>query len=112
MSVEIKVYGTEQLCASCVNLPSAKETAEWLLAAVGRKYGNDSIRIIYSDFQQPETEEDKSWAQRILEEDLWYPLVVISGEIVGEGNPKLKDIYEKLESMGVQPVAASAEKES
>ncbi|TGU62208.1 DUF1462 family protein, partial [Mesorhizobium sp. M00.F.Ca.ET.186.01.1.1] len=30
MSVEIKVFGTEQLCASCVNLPSAKETAEWM----------------------------------------------------------------------------------
>jgi disulfide oxidoreductase YuzD len=106
VSVEIKVYGTEQLCASCVNLPSAKETAEWLQAAVGRKYGNDNVRITYSDFQQPETEEDKSWAKRILEEDLWYPLVVISGEIVGEGNPKLKSVYEKLESMGLQPLAA------
>jgi disulfide oxidoreductase YuzD len=104
MSVEIKVYGTEQLCASCVNLPSAKETAEWLQAAISRKYGNDSVRIVYKDFQQPETEDDKSWAKRIVEEDLWYPLVVISGEIVGEGNPKLKDIYAKLEELGVPPL--------
>lgn len=111
MSVEVKVYGTEQLCASCVNLPSAKETAEWLEAALSRKYGADSISIAYSDFQQPQTEEDKNWAKRIIEEDLWYPLVVISGEIVGEGNPKLKDIYAKLEDMGLHPVAATAESE-
>ncbi|TKI59089.1 DUF1462 family protein [Brevibacillus antibioticus] len=111
MTVDIKVFGTEQLCASCVNLPSAKETAEWLEAALSRKYGSDSIRIVYSDFQQPQTDDDKSWANRIIEEDLWYPLVVISGEIVGEGNPKLKDIYEKLESMGVQPIASTADTE-
>jgi disulfide oxidoreductase YuzD len=107
MSVEIKVYGTEQLCASCVNLPSAKETAAWLEAALSRKYGNDRIRISYSDFQQPLTEEDKNWAKRIIEEDLWYPLVVISGEIVGEGNPRLKDIYAKLEEIGVVPLSES-----
>ncbi|WP_421617475.1 YuzD family protein [Brevibacillus sp. TJ4] len=104
MSVEVKVYGTEQLCASCVNLPSAKETAEWLQAALSRKYGSEHIRIIYSDFQQPQTEEERSWATRIIEEDLWYPLVVISGEIVGEGNPKLKDICAKLEQMGLAPM--------
>ncbi|CAM3350596.1 DUF1462 family protein [Brevibacillus invocatus] len=111
MSVEVKVYGTEQLCASCVNLPSAKETAEWLQAALSRKFGSDSICITYSDFQQPQTEEDKSWSKRIIEEDLWYPLVVISGEIVGEGNPKLKNIYAKLESMGLQPVVEAVDSE-
>lgn len=104
MSVAIKVYGTEQLCASCVNLPSAKETAAWLEAAVSRKFGTGAVTISYSDFQQPETEDDKIWAERIANEDLWYPLVIISGEIVGEGNPKLKDIYAKLESMGLSPL--------
>lgn len=103
MNIEIKVYGTEQLCASCVNLPSTKETAAWLEAAISRKIGNDKIFITYSDFQHPETEEDKSWANRIINEDLWYPLVVISGEIVGEGNLKLKDIYARLEQLGVMP---------
>jgi disulfide oxidoreductase YuzD len=28
--VEILVYGAEERCASCVNLPSSKETTEWL----------------------------------------------------------------------------------
>ncbi|WP_134684137.1 YuzD family protein [Brevibacillus migulae] len=109
MAVEIKVYGTEQLCASCVNLPSAKETAAWLEAALSRKYGNHAAIVTYSDFQHPQTEEDKSWAERIVNEDLWYPLVIISGEIVGEGNPKLKDIYTKLEELGVQPLVAPEE---
>lgn len=107
MSIEIKVYGTEQLCASCVNLPSAKETAEWLEAAVSRKYGSEAADIRYCDFQLPETEEEKAWAERIVNEDLWYPLVVISGEIVGEGNPKLKNIYAKLENLGVKPLEMS-----
>lgn len=105
MSVEITVYGTEQLCASCVNLPSAKETAAWLEAALSRKYHPGTFVVRYCDFEQPETDEDKAWAERIVQEDLWYPLVVISGEIVGEGNPKLKDIHAKLESMGLKPAA-------
>lgn len=104
--VGISVYGTETLCASCVNLPSAKETAVWLEAALGRKYGLDNIDVRYCDFEKPETEEDKLWAGRILNEDLWYPLVVISGEIVGEGNPKLKEIGDKLEQLGLEPVEA------
>ncbi len=106
MRVEISVYGTETLCASCVNLPSAKETAVWLEAALGRKYGQERIVVRYCDFEKPETEEDKMWAKRIIQEDLWYPLVVISGEIVGEGNPKLKDIGNKLEEIGLIPVQA------
>ncbi len=104
MRVEITVYGTEQLCASCVNLPSAKETATWLEAALSRKYGRDVIIVRYCDFQQAKTPEDQNWAERIEREDLWYPLVVISGEIVGEGNPKLKDISAKLESLGIRPL--------
>lgn len=104
MRVDISVYGTETLCASCVNLPSAKETAVWLEAALGRKYGQDKIVVRYCDFEKPETEEDKIWADRILNEDLWYPLVIISGEIVGEGNPKLKDISKKLEELGLQAI--------
>ncbi|PPB02232.1 YuzD family protein [Brevibacillus laterosporus] len=104
MKVEILVYGTEQLCASCVNLPSAKETAAWLEAAAGRKFIQEQFVVRYCDFLHPTTEVDGLWAKRIEEEDLWYPLVVISGEIVGEGNPKLKQVYEALEKAGVQPI--------
>jgi len=109
MAVEVKVYGTEQICASCANLPSARETAEWLQAALSRKYGAGSVTVVYCDFQHPRTEEDRNWARRISEEDLWYPLVVISGEIVGEGNPRLKDICARLEELGLVPLQNSSD---
>jgi disulfide oxidoreductase YuzD len=98
---EIVVYGAEQVCPSCVNLPSSKETYEWLEAAISRKFPNQSFTIKYVDiFQPPEDEEMKAFAIRVIEEDLFYPVVVIEGEIVGEGNPKLKTIYAKLEKYG------------
>jgi disulfide oxidoreductase YuzD len=36
----------------------------------------------------------------VIEEDLFYPVVVINGEIVGEGNPKLKRVFEEMEKYG------------
>ena len=41
--VEIIFYGAEQLCPSCVNLPSSKETFEWLEAAISRKFPNQAF---------------------------------------------------------------------
>jgi disulfide oxidoreductase YuzD len=98
---EIVVYGAEQVCPSCVNLPSSKETYEWLEAAISRKFPNQPFTIKYVDiYQPPEDEEMKAFAIRVIEEDLFYPVVVIEGEIVGEGNPKLKTIYAELEKYG------------
>ncbi|HZG72507.1 MAG TPA: YuzD family protein [Chondromyces sp.] len=99
--VEIVVYGAEVLCASCVNLPSAKETYEWLEAAISRKYPDQPFTITYVDiYQPPEEEEKKEFAQRVIEEDMFYPVVLVEGEIVGEGNPKLKKVYHELEKYG------------
>jgi disulfide oxidoreductase YuzD len=36
----------------------------------------------------------------VIEEDLWYPVVVIGDEIVAEGNPKLKEICRAVEERG------------
>lgn len=103
MKTEVWVYGAEELCASCVNLPSAEETASWLTAALGRKYGN-KVSVRYVDIHDPEGEEEAAFSRRVKEEDLWYPVVVIEGEIVGEGNPRLKEIQRKLKDLGVAPV--------
>ncbi|PAQ13731.1 disulfide oxidoreductase [Bacillaceae bacterium SAOS 7] len=101
--VEIVVYGTEQLCASCVNLPSSKETYEWLEAAISRKYPKQPFSISYVDiFSPPEDEEKKAFAERVVEEDMFYPVVLVEGEIVGEGNPKLKAVYAEMEKYGYQ----------
>jgi disulfide oxidoreductase YuzD len=100
-AVEICVYGAEVVCASCVNLPSSKETYEWLEAAIKRKYPNQPFSISYIDiFHPPADEEKKAFAARVIEEDLFYPVVLVEGTIVGEGNPKLKDVYAEMEKYG------------
>jgi disulfide oxidoreductase YuzD len=101
--VQVYVYGAEQVCASCVNLPSSKETAEWLKVVLHRKFG-DQVELVYVDIFSPENERDVQFSQRILEEDLWYPVVVIEGEIVDEGSPKAKKIVNKLIELGLRPI--------
>lgn len=103
--IEIIVYGAEQLCASCVNLPSSKETYEWLEAALSRKFVNQSFKIVYVDIHNPPEDAGKrEFAQRVIEEDMFYPVVLIENEIVGEGNPKLKTIYREMEKYGFKAV--------
>jgi disulfide oxidoreductase YuzD len=102
--VEVCVYGAEVLCPSCVNLPSSKETYEWLQAAISRKYPDQPFKISYVDIYQPPDEaEKKKFAKRIIDEDLFYPVVVIEGVIVGEGNPRLKTIFAEMEKYGYVP---------
>ncbi len=103
--VEIHVYGAEVLCPSCVNLPSSKETYEWLEAAVSRKYPAQPFVIKYIDIHNPPEEEGiKIFASKVIEEDMFYPIVLLEGTIVGEGNPRLKTIYSELEKYGYKAV--------
>jgi disulfide oxidoreductase YuzD len=99
--VEICVYGAEILCPSCVNLPSAKETYEWLEAALKRKYHNQHFEIKYIDIHNPPNEPDKQeMAEKVINDEYFYPLVVIEGTVVGEGSPRLKKVYEEMEQHG------------
>lgn len=101
--VEICVYGAEVLCPSCVNLPSSRETYDWLQAAISRKYPEQPFTITYVDIHNPVGDQEKlQFAERVIEEDMFYPVVVIKGEVVGEGNPRLKTIYAELEKYGYQ----------
>lgn len=98
--VNVQVYGTKVICASCVGMPSSTETFEWLQAAIGRKYEGqeNKFNFEYIDFQEEQEDTDKkAFAERVVEEDLFYPVVLVNGEIVGEGNPRLKDVYEEIE---------------
>jgi disulfide oxidoreductase YuzD len=104
--VEVCVYGAAVLCPSCVNLPSSKETYDWLEAAISRKYPNQPFTITYIDINESIEDTEKSlFAQRVIDEDMFYPVVVINGEIVGEGNPRLKTIYSELEKYGYKETA-------
>ncbi|MGM0753643.1 MAG: YuzD family protein [Bacillota bacterium] len=103
--VELYVYGAEILCPSCVNLPSSKETYEWLEAAVSRKYPDQPFVIKYVDIHNPpEDEFVKQFALKVIEEDMFYPIVLLEGNIIGEGNPRLKTIYSELEKYGYKAV--------
>lgn len=98
--VNVQVYGTKVICASCVGMPSSTETFEWLQAAIGRKYEGqeNKFNFEYIDFQEEQEDADKkAFAERVVEEDLFYPVVLVNGKIVGEGNPRLKDVYEEIE---------------
>ncbi|GIN88995.1 YuzD family protein [Siminovitchia terrae] len=98
---EIFVYGAKQICASCVNLPSSMETYEWLEAAISRKFPEQPFKIRYIDiFNPPDEESVKEFAERVIDEDLFYPVVTMDAEIIGEGNPRLKDVYQKMEEYG------------
>lgn len=100
-NVEIVVYGAEQICASCVNAPSSKDTKEWLEAALSRKFPNQPFQIAYVDlFQEQPNQERQQFCQQIIDEDLFYPVVVIEKEIVGEGFIQLKKIVQAMEQYG------------
>jgi disulfide oxidoreductase YuzD len=103
--VEIVLYGAEQLCPSCVHLPSSKETFEWLEAAIARKFPGQPFKMTYVDIHHPPNESEKEkFAKRVIEEDLFYPVIVIKEKIVGEGNPRLKTIFLEMEKYGYKPI--------
>jgi disulfide oxidoreductase YuzD len=103
--VEIVLYGAETLCPSCVNLPSSKETYEWLEAAIARKFPSQPFKMTYVDIHQPTGESDKvDFAKKVIEEDMFYPVVVIKEKVVGEGNPRLKTIFAELEKYGYKAI--------
>ena len=100
--IEICVYGADVICSSCVQLPSSKETYEWLEAALRRKYPDQPFRITYVDIFAPPADDEakRKLAQTIVEEDWVYPVVVVEEEVVAEGNPRLKAIYAEMEKHG------------
>ncbi len=104
--VTITIYGAEQICASCVGAPGSKDTYEWLQAAVARKYDTNTVEYEYVDINEPpEIEKHKQFAQRVLTEDLFFPIVFVNDEMVAEGIPRLKTIYHALDTNGVELLA-------
>ncbi|HWI49873.1 MAG TPA: YuzD family protein [Rummeliibacillus sp.] len=105
-SVAIEIYGASVQCASCVNAPSAKDTYEWLQAAIDRKYSKPEYTITYIDIERPiENERHANWAQRVQNDEFFYPLVLINDEVIGEGYIQLKPVYQALERHGFQALA-------
>lgn len=102
IDVKITVYGAEQICASCVGAPGSKDTYEWLQAAIGRKYVDDPIQYEYIDMNNPPyIRKHQRIIDYMIEEDLLYPLVFVNDDIVAEGIPRLKPIYQALDKHGI-----------
>ncbi|MEB7772347.1 YuzD family protein [Kurthia gibsonii] len=100
-NVEIEIYGASVQCASCVNAPSSIDTYDWLKAAIGRKYPNQPFNITYIDIEQPiENERHAEWAEKVQNDEFFYPLVLINNEVVGEGYIQLKPVLAHLEQYG------------
>jgi len=103
--VLMTVYGRKQICASCVGAPGSKETYEWLQAAIKRKYDADQLKYEYVDMDKIENnEKHQKMIEQIMEEDLFYPLIVVEDEIVAEGIPRLRSIFEAIEKAGVKRI--------
>lgn len=101
----IEIFGAEIMCASCVNAPSSKDTYEWLQAAIERKYQNQPFTIRYIDIEGIiDNERDQDYANRIHEDEFFYPLVLINDEVVGEGYVQIKPVFTALENAGYVPV--------
>jgi disulfide oxidoreductase YuzD len=101
--LELTVYGAEAVCASCVQAPPAKTTAEWLQAALARKF-DGMITVRYIDIYKPETEKDQQYCDKIIADDYFYPLVVSGDQILGEGFISLKPIAQFCISKGIRPL--------
>ncbi|WP_080875109.1 YuzD family protein [Oceanobacillus timonensis] len=111
-AITLTVYGSEQICASCVGAPGSKDTYEWLQAAIGRKYVTDDVQYRYIDINQPQSDfEEQAYVDKIIEEDLFYPVVWINDTMVAEGIPRLKPIYQALEEQGLPVKEGEAEGE-
>ncbi|WP_240697243.1 DUF1462 family protein [Sporolactobacillus sp. THM19-2] len=90
------VYGADAVCASCAQVPPAKATAEWLEAALTRKYG-DRITVRYVDINQPKTGQDRLFCDKIKADEYFYPLLVAGETILGEGFISLRPVQQYIE---------------
>lgn len=102
----IKVYGREQLCASCVGAPGSKDTYEWLQAAINRKFERGKVSYEYIDMdKRQENVEDQQMVAQMEEEELFYPLVLLNGKIIAEGVPYIKHIFQAIEETGIDKIS-------
>lgn len=100
-TISIEIYGADVVCASCVNAPTSRDTYEWLQAAIDRKYPNQPYEITYIDIEKPvDNERQRELANRVLEEEFFFPLVLVAGEVVGEGYIQLQPVFVELEKHG------------
>ncbi|MHA6258795.1 YuzD family protein [Sporosarcina sp. CAU 1771] len=99
--ISLEIYGADIICASCVNAPSSKDTYEWLQAAITRKYPNQPFDIHYIDIESETLDpKHKEVALKVLDDEFFYPLIMIDGNMIAEGHVQLKPIFLEFEKHG------------
>ncbi|EGQ21293.1 conserved protein YuzD [Sporosarcina newyorkensis 2681] len=99
--VTIEVFGADIICASCVNAPSSKDTYEWLEAAIARKYPDQPFTITYIDIDNELSDDrQREIAEKVRDDEYFYPLVLIEDEVIGEGYIQLKPVFKAMETHG------------
>ncbi|WP_010631371.1 DUF1462 family protein [Sporolactobacillus vineae] len=106
--MELTVYGAEVICASCVQAPSSRATAEWLDAALSREFGGQ-VTIRYVSILSPETEQDRVYCERIHADEFFFPLVVSGDTVLGEGFISLGPIVKFLHEQGIESISESSQ---
>lgn len=95
--INIIVYGAQITCPTCAQAPSSKDTFEWVEAALKRKYQETVPFVLeYVDVEHPIHPKD-SFVQQIIKEQMIVPVIVINEEIISEGNPRLKTIFDYID---------------
>lgn len=98
--IQVTVYGREQVCASCVGAPGSRDTYEWLQAAIGRKYDTADFQYEYIDMDEPQSKEKhQQMIEQMEKEEFLYPLVLMNEEVVAEGIPYLKKVFQSIDAM-------------
>ena len=83
---------------SACNNEKSNDKAE---ADSGDGYEATTIRLAYNLPQDHHVAVGiEDFAKKVIEEDMFYPVVVIKEKIVGEGNPRLKTVFSEMEKHG------------
>ncbi|WP_114570202.1 DUF1462 family protein [Exiguobacterium flavidum] len=92
--MEMRVYGAQATCPSCVGAPSSEETYSWLKAVIERKY-EVPVTFRYIDFEKDERD---AFVEALEADEYFYPLVVLDGEVIDEGYVRLKKITDAIDA--------------
>lgn len=103
--VSVVVYGAENVCASCVNEPTSKNTYEWLQPLLARKYPSIQFEYTYIDIEKDDdnlSDHDQHFIEQIQEDELFYPLITMNDEYVADGYIQLKDLTRFVNKLEAQ----------
>ena len=98
--INVKVYGADIVCASCVNAPTSKDIFDWIKPNLERKYPNLQFNYSYIDIMNTTepSDVDQSYIEKINDDELFYPLITMDDNIVADGYIQLPQVTKYVDS--------------